>query len=79
MSEPVPELLMYTVYRHPADMPGVVWAVRQWSTSQDGPVAGPVLGTADDLQAARKLVPPEADMCVPRAPVDDPAVFETWL
>ena len=78
---PEPFISTYTIFRTPMDLPGVAFAVRRFDIFQGGdePVPGPLIGTADDLDGARRLVPRRADACFQRADGDDPVVVETWM
>ena len=73
-------LRMYTVYRDPADLPGVPFAVREFLIVAGAePRPGAIIGMAPSLEAVRMSIPPHADACLARSPGDDPAIVETWV
>jgi hypothetical protein len=74
---PEEPLLMYAIYRFPADYPGD-YVVRIWEVRAGQVRPGPLLGKGKDLAEARTLIPPDT-ICVERATVDDPVIVETWL
>ena len=75
MSEVV--LTQYAIYANPRDAPGK-FVVREWRIMRG--VIDPVIGkgwVADTLEAARLLVPAGL-FPLPRSPLDDPCIVETW-
>lgn len=73
MAEP---LLMWTIYDHPLDYPGVDFVVREWAITAEGQEGGRVYA-AESLAYARLHVPPGLH-CHPRDPSDDEVIVETW-
>lgn len=73
-------LHLYTVYHRPTDLPGVEYAVREFTVrSGQPPTAGELMGVAGTLERARDLVPRRADACLPRSAEDPANVVETWI
>lgn len=75
---------MVTIYHRPADLPDAVYAVRGFTILAGVAIGervrpGPLLGTAETLEGARLLVPPECDTRLERSPADNPTVVETWM
>lgn len=68
----------YTIYDHPRDAPEH-WVVREWGIVRGShPIPG-TMWLADSLEDARKIVPPEADICLTRDIRDHPTIVETWI
>lgn len=71
---------MFVIYRAPVDVPDAPYVVRRWDVDAETGTGVPVWArVAPSLPAARKVVPPEANRCLPRAPGDDPCIVETWI
>jgi hypothetical protein len=70
------DLTVWTIYAHPLDYPNG-YVVAEWITDGTGPKRGTAL-YAPDLDAARKLIPPNLYR-MNRSPDDDPTIAETWL
>lgn len=71
-------LPIHTITHRPADLPYAVYAVRTFHVTPGTVTPGKLLGTADTLDDARRLVPPGL-VCVERHPDDDSAIVESWL
>ena len=67
-------LVMWTIYRSPADYPTVPYVVRSWAV---GPGVGE-LGFGDTLAEVRGYLP-EGLVQIPRSPEDEPQIVETWI
>lgn len=72
-------LRMFTIYHWPSDVPDAEYVVREWTFVEGEPVPALAYQKASSLQAARALVPFEADHCLPRSPEDDPVIVEVWI
>lgn len=70
---------MFTIYFRPDDFPNVEYLVRRWDIHEGASRPGPILGSAMTLDAARMLIPAQADACVLRQDDDPPTIVETWL
>lgn len=68
----------YVIYDHPRDFP-VGFVVRRWEIRAGDDLRPTQVWRAESLEHARKLVPPQADVCIPRSPEDDYAIVETWM
>lgn len=78
MSEPDSfELPMWTIYKSPADYPGV-FVVRRCRIMADQIVHDLSCLIADTLDIARAMVP-EGLINLGRMPDDDPAIVEVWV
>lgn len=66
----------YTIYNDTLDHPGV-YCVREWKIEKQA-IPGPLLGTANTLEDARKIVPFGLHL-IPRSPEDDSKIVETWI
>lgn len=73
------QLSTYTIYESPVDLPGARFAVRQFTTMGGQARAGNLLGSAQTLEEARRLIPARADTRFPRQDEDDAAIVETWM
>ena len=72
-------LVLWTIYRSPADFPNVPYVLRSWVVGPGGSLADAgALGFADTLWEARSYLP-EGLTHVPRSPGDEPQIVETWL
>jgi hypothetical protein len=74
-------LAMYTVYHSPNGHTGL-YVVRRFSIVDGSPkpVADPEpMFIGPSLEAARKAIPPEAEVCMPRHSSDEASIVETWL
>lgn len=70
---------LWTIYRAPADFPGVPFIVRRWTVLQGGGLDPAIVAMpAQSLLAARALIP-EGLHRLERSPTEDPVVVETWL
>lgn len=69
-------LPMWVIYESPKDYPGK-FVVRLWE-SLPRPEPRRLIGVSENLEEARKLVPPGAYRLV-RQPEDDPVIVETWI
>jgi hypothetical protein len=70
-------LVMWTVYKHPADYPG--WFVaRPFAITSRGSIAGSQVLKARTLKAVRDMLPPGLT-CLTRSPDDEPQIVETWV
>lgn len=70
------DLVMWTIYDHPTDHPDH-FVVRSWALRADRASPREAL-LAPTLTAARALVPGGL-YCLPRDPLDDAKVIETWI
>lgn len=66
-------LTIWVVYDNPTDYPGR-FVARKWLA--DTPTQE--LRLADSLEELRQLLP-DGLCCLPRSPVDDPKIVETWF
>jgi hypothetical protein len=57
----------------------VEYAVREQIARVGGVQMGRLMGTADTLQEARRLVPRSADRRLPPQEGDDPVIVEVWV
>jgi hypothetical protein len=73
------QLSTYTIYENPVDIAGARFAVRRFTTMAGQSRAGELLGTAESLEEARRLIPDRADTCFARQDEDDAAIVETWM
>jgi len=72
----IAQIPMWTIYERPRDFPDK-FVVRLWEClSVPRPLD--LVGTADSLWGARKLVPP-GRFNLGRQPGDDPVITETWI
>ena len=70
-------LIMYAVYRQPADYPSS-FVVRRWFLWSGRAVADQhPLAVTPTLELARAAIP-DPLLHFPRQPADDPAIVETW-
>jgi hypothetical protein len=69
---------LYTITCRPRDLPGVVFAVRRFRATGAGVLPCELVGTADVLWEARKLVPPGL-VRISAGRGEDPVIVETWL
>ena len=70
----------YTIYHDPRDFPGK-YVVRGWSILEGkaDPVPDSIAhAIADDLAGTRAALPAGL-VCLPRHPIDDPAIVEVWI
>lgn len=73
------ELRTYTITCSPADFPGR-YVVRGFTITPGTAIADlEPLAVVDDLDAARRAVPPSADVRMGRSPEDPLSVVETWI
>jgi hypothetical protein len=75
----MPQLTVWTIYRHPSDYPGR-WVLRGHEIF---PSVGMVQShdacfVAGSLDEVRACVPP-GTFCVSREPEDYPVIYECWL
>ena len=68
---------VYAIYERPRDFPGG-YVVRKYVAKPGVVKIGELVGTADTLDDARRLVPANLSR-FDRHPVDDKAIVETWL
>lgn len=77
---PEGHLRVFTIYRRPADFPDAEFILRGFVvTAGAEPQPTGIIFAADTLEQARSLVPPEADVCIPRDAGDAPHVVESWI
>lgn len=69
----------YTIYFVPAESPDEPYLVRRWETTAGDARPMEIVGTGRTLEAARLIVPIEADACMHRDDSDDPVIVETWI
>jgi hypothetical protein len=67
----------YTIFNRAADYPDHEYVVRHFRVRPTGVEVGDVVGTADTLEDARKLIP--AGLYALRHPDDAAHVVETWV
>lgn len=70
-------LVIFTIYDHPKDCPDK-FVVRKQSIAKGQIISHPVTGYADNLEAARKLIP-QGLFCIGRTPGDEKQIVESWL
>lgn len=67
---------LYTIYYRPADFPGHEYVVRL----RAGMVLYPLGMPAKTLEEARAIVQQAGgEVCLNRAPSDDPCIVESWI
>ncbi len=66
------------IYERPDDYPRH-FVVRHFRIEPGQAVPLDVVGLADTLDEARRLVPPTADICLGRYLHDAPTIVETWI
>ena len=71
------ELSMYVVYNRPKDFPNN-FVVRRWIIHPGQVEGGELIGVADDLSKARRLLP-EGLHNLGRYIQDDPCIEEVWI
>lgn len=72
------QLMVWTIYRAPADFPSVPYVVRGWLIIGGDIVDSGALGLADSLEQARTYLPQGLSRFEP-SPGEDPVVVESWL
>lgn len=81
MNDPLDELEaavhIWTVYRNPADYPGL-YVARHSAADRDGLHTGPVVAVGTSLEQVRAALPPGL-VRLDRHPTDDPVIVEVWL
>lgn len=72
------DLPMFTIYRNPSDFPGKV-VVREQALRGPHLLMSPdPMAITDSIEAARQVIP-RGMVRIPRHPMDDPVIVETWL
>lgn len=72
------ELLIWTVYDHPRDMPHY-WVARAHAVSAEGSAPTDQIETADTLEELRDWLAEQGLTCLARSPEDDPKIVESWI
>lgn len=74
------QLMVWTIYHHPADYPSVPYVVRGWLivAGVNEPIDSGALGFADTLSEARSIVPAGLARWE-RGLDDDPVIVESWI
>lgn len=71
---------MYLITHRPTDLPFLEYVIRIMNVTAGQVTPEPAIyGSADTLDQARALLPPDVDTCFPRDPSDPPVVVETWM
>lgn len=72
------QFAIWTVYENPSDYPGL-FVARMWIvTRQPEPVPTDVVFTGPTLLSVRGKIPAGLH-CIPRQPLDDVTIVETWF
>jgi hypothetical protein len=70
-------MIIYTIYRNPFKEPKP-FVVREWQTEPGKQPQSGWMEFADDLEAARSLIPFGLTQLAPEAD-DEPTVIENWI
>jgi hypothetical protein len=73
-------LVMWVIYREPADMPDVEYLARKWEIRAGVPSPVPLNHTiVAPLQELRRVLAADGLHAIARYETDDPVIVECWL
>jgi hypothetical protein len=72
------DLVIWTIYKRPADLPEHAFVVRGWVIRVGKTAPLPTYEAAETLDEARGKIPPGL-FRLPAYPADDPVILESWV